>query len=186
MEECRERQKRKDGRMERIPRAGEFYRHFKDKLYQVIAIAEHTETGEQMVVYQALYGDYGIYVRPLSMFMSQVDHEKYPDVKQKYRFERVDVKKEEGDGLLTKKCGGAEKSTKKELSPLIRPFVESDSYEQKLEILAAMRGKVGQEELDILYVALDLPQRSGDIEGQLHSIEKYLLMQQKFDGNRLR
>ena len=49
-----------------------------------------------------------------------------------------------------------------------------------------MRGKVGQEELDILYVALDLPQRSGDIEGQLHSIEKYLLMQQKFDGNRLR
>lgn len=179
--------------MERIPRPGEFYRHFKDKLYQVIAIAQHTETGEQMVVYQALYGNYGIYVRPLSMFISQVDHEKYPDVKQKYRFERVDVRPEENDSLRPEKpekrgCVGKDKETdkEKELSPLILPFIESDSYEQKLEILAAMRGKVGQEELDILYVALDLPQRTGDIEGQLNSIEKYLLMQQKFDGNRLR
>lgn len=179
--------------MERIPRPGEFYRHFKDKLYQVIAIAEHTETREQMVVYQALYGNYGVYVRPLSMFISQVDHEKYPDVKQKYRFERVDVRTEENDSLGLKqfKESGSvendrENDKERELNPLILPFVESDSYEQKLEILAAMRGKVGQEELDILYVALDLPQRTGDIEGQLNSIEKYLLMQQKFDGNRLR
>ena len=186
--------------MERIPRPGEFYRHFKDKLYQVIAIAQHTETGEQMVVYQALYGNYGIYVRPLSMFISQVDHEKYPDVKQKYRFERVDVQSE-GNGSLRpeppeengspwpehpEERGCVGNGKEKELSPLILPFIESDSYEQKLEILAAMRGKVGQEEIDSLYVALDLPQRTGDIEGQLNSIEKYLLMQQKFDGNRLR
>ncbi len=69
---------------------GDVVRHFKGNEYEILHIALDSETMEKVVVYRALYGERGVWVRPLEMFLSPVDREKYPDVKQTYRFEKVE------------------------------------------------------------------------------------------------
>ena len=86
--------------MKREFKYGDIVRHFKREtvdagttiyLYEILGEAEQTETGETFMIYKALYGNQKIYARPLDMFMAETDHEKYPDIKQKYRFEHYEV-----------------------------------------------------------------------------------------------
>ena len=78
--------------VEREIKKNTVYRHFKGDLYLVIDIATHSETDEKMVIYRALYGKCHLYARPYDLFASEIDREKYPDVKKKYRFEEADIK----------------------------------------------------------------------------------------------
>ena len=217
--------------MDRTPRPGEFYRHFKNKLYQIIGIAAHSETGEAMVVYQALYGDYGLYVRPLTMFVSEVDREKYPDAAQKYRFERVVPGAEGGftgassapqtadaDIPVTAQSASLDSSGRPTRGPEPSPvsaqpfastrgpepgsvsaqpsdptpnpylmaFLEAENADGQLAALMAMDGHVGQEEVDCLRVVLEMGPGGGSISKQLTDIRKYLEMQRRYDGSRLR
>ena len=84
--------------IERDLRVGDIVQHFKrewvssetsEYLYKILAFASHTETGEHLVIYQGLYAPFKVCARPYAMFMSEVDRNKYPDVRQKYRFEKV-------------------------------------------------------------------------------------------------
>ena len=72
--------------MQNIPKPGQIYRHFKGNLYRIVTLAEHSETGETLVIYQALYGEYKVYARPLPMFMERIDRNRYQDVAAEMRF----------------------------------------------------------------------------------------------------
>lgn len=83
--------------MERV-QVNRVYRHFKGDHYLLVDVAHHSETGEEYAVYRKLYGDGGLWVRPLSMFLEPVDKEKYPDAEQEYRFELLNIESAAGQG----------------------------------------------------------------------------------------
>lgn len=165
---------------------GEFYRHFKNKLYQIIAVAVHSETGEKMVVYQALYGDYGIYVRPYEMFVSEVDHEKYPEVTQKYRFERVRPGADERFDAAETAAESTEPEEPKEPNPDLVAFLDAGSYSERMECLAKLAKTATQSDLNAIYVVLDMKEQSGPLSMQIDGICRYLAAQNRYDGARLR
>lgn len=183
---------------------GGFYRHFKDKLYQVKGTAIHSETKEKMVIYQGLYGSYEMYVRPYDMFLSEVDHIKYPDVVQKYRFELIDIKtgksleadyEENNQNMESEKSEELEESKESEKSEeseeseqdskLIR-FLDAYDYKEKLDILTSMRGELNDGLIDIMAESIEVAVPEGDITDRYNSLRKCLMAHTKYEGLRLR
>lgn len=183
---------------------GGFYRHFKDKLYQVKGTAIHSETKEKMVIYQGLYGSYEMYVRPYDMFLSEVDHIKYPDVVQKYRFELIDIKtgksleadyEENNQNMESEKLEELEESKESEKSEeleeseedskLIR-FLDAYDYKEKLDILASMRRELNDGLIDIMAESIEVAVPEGDITDRYNSLRKCLMAHTKYEGLRLR
>lgn len=201
-----------------VPKPQEIYRHFKGNLYQITAIAEHTETGEQLVVYQALYGEFKTYARPLPQFVSRVDREKYPDIEQEFRFElqgadaarqweafscadQKETAQESRDmeksangetEAVNKKCDVAESDVPVEdsgeaaLDPLLLEFLDADSYEKRLNILAGLHHRITDEMITTMAIAADVEIADGDVEERYEALKNCLLTMERYECNRLR
>lgn len=185
-----------------IPRPHEIYKHFKGELYQITAVAEHTETGELLVVYQAMYGEFKTYARPLEMFLSEVDREKYPDVRQKYRFELQSEntdRQREREKASAADTANAGKSTgvhmtandtdseeQLNLDPQVLEFLDADTYEKRLNILAGLHHRITDDMITTMAVACDVEVPDGETEVRYASLKSCLLMLEKYECNRLR
>ena len=192
-----------------IPQANQIYRHFKGKLYKVITVAVHTETEEELVIYQALYGNYGVYARPLSMFMSEVDHEKYPEVTQKMRFEPVEqmvqavASPEQVSDLCAEKVVDVKVEEKKEtlseneseeaeeygeevtIDPLLEAYLDTDSYREKLNVLHGLQHRITEHMLNTMAIVIDFELPEGDIQTKYDALNDCLLTKEKYECNRI-
>ena len=182
-----------------IPKAQEIYRHFKGNLYQIVAVAEHTETGEQMVVYQALYGENKIYCRPLDMFLSPVDHVKYPDVTAAYRFELFGgaaaqvasptAPAREEDPVQTPPAP-AQKEAEEEvpnLDPMILEFLETDDYQERLNILQGLRHRITDDMITTMAIACDVEVEENIVlEDRFNSLKQCIETKLHYESDRLR
>lgn len=152
----------------RRPRTGDIYRHFKNRNYEIITIAIHSETEEEMVVYKQLYGEFKTYVRPLSMFLSEVDHEKYPDVAQTYRFEWVSEEKEE------------------EPEEILMKFLDAKGSTEKYKILEEYEGVLTHRIINNMAISVDVVIEDGTIEERLSELIDCLHTKARFECTRLR
>lgn len=202
--------------MSNIPAPGQIYRHFKGNLYRIVTLAEHSETGEKLVVYQGLYGEYPVYARPVSMFMEKLDKEKYPDTDFEYRFElqkelieaAVSEKREEGETKAsgpekekTKISGqegseeemkanaretSAEAAEEFHLDPLVLEFLDADTCEKRLNILSVLHDHITNDMINIMAVSTGVEIREGDTEGRYEELRSCLITLGRYESSRLR
>ena len=175
--------------MERKLIPGDVYKHFKNKLYQIVTVAEHSETREKYVVYQALYGDFKTYIRPYDMFMSEVDREKYPDVAQKYRFEKyepvqntvetVPVEPVKEDAVVSEPEATG-------VNPYLMEFFEQRTAAEKIEYLTSIRTKIDDRLINDIAASMDLTVDAGDIDIRYSSLISCLNTMARFECGRLR
>lgn len=168
---------------ERAIHPGDIFRHFKDKLYQIVAIAYHSETKEKMVVYQALYDDFKVYVRPYDMFMSEVDHEKYPEVKEKFRFTKCNAKpgSEPVDvpvSGIVDECDG--------VNPLLMGFFERETSAEKIEFICENRSKLDDRIVSDMAVSMDITIDDGELDTKIDSLLSCLKTKAKYECSRFR
>ena len=168
------------------PKPGEIYLHFKQKLYQVVTVAEHSETGEKLVIYQALYGTFKTYARPLEMFISPVDTGKYPKVEQKYRFQFIERSKEP-----RKESIAFEPEIETKVEPAtpdakMMAFFDADTIEAKYKILLTMSDCITNHMINNMAVVLDLVIEDGPVEKRFEELKHCLRTMQQYESTRLR
>lgn len=186
--------------MRNVPAPQQIYRHFKGNLYQIVAIARHSETLEALVIYQALYGDFEYFARPLHMFMDELDKEKYRGVTQRDRFELVRTvmdeielepietypEEEEIDPGYTLQEEAVLEAESTMLDDGIEQFLDAKSFEEKLRIFTGMKHRLTNDMVNLLAAAMDTEVLDGSLEERAESLNQYLLTQVKYECSRLR
>jgi len=194
-----------------ILKANQIYKHFKGNLYRIITIAKHSETEEDMVVYQALYGEYAVYTRPLASFNQILDKAKYPNATQDYRFELVkemvepvqesmitreveqvkeknlEKKKEEEKKIEQKMETVCAKETEQEtfLDPLLEAYLDTDSYRERLNILHGLQHRITEHMLLTMAVVIDFELPEGSIQEKYDALRDCLLTRERYECNRM-
>lgn len=166
------------------PLPGEIYLHFKNKKYQVVAIATHSETREPYVVYQALYDDFRTYIRPYDMFISPVDHEKYPHVTSKYRFTYLGTSAVTDAKRQEETVAPEEEQEMSGVPAFLLAFLDEDSYAKKLEILDSMGDVLDDHMINQLAASLDLIIEDGCLEDRLQELRYCIRTKARFEGRR--
>ncbi len=228
--------------MRNNPKPYEIYEHFKGNRYQIITMAQHSETEEDMVVYQALYGEYKMYVRPLSQFMGMVDEKKHPEKNGQYRFQKVteEMPEEKGQpqttGLATEEKAleaansiseekasetvswaseeetleavsgtgeeetleavyhagkaeateGGETGDEVSIDPMVMDFLDADTYEERLNILAALHHRITDDMINTMAISVDVEIEDGPIETRYEELKHCIITFQKYQCSRMR
>lgn len=188
------------------PMPGEIYRHFKNKMYQIVTVAAHSETGEWYVVYQALYGDFRTYIRPYDMFISPVDHHKYPDVEQEYRFAMIEepvvpaiIAQEKKTESVRMQDGMVEKTTETDENPNLEAgeelqgvnphflaFLDADSYSKKYDIVTDMEEELDDHLINQMAASIDEIIEDGRLGDRIMQLEACLRTKARYELNRAR
>ena len=158
------------------PRPGERYRHFKGNLYQIVTIAKHSETGEELVIYQALYGAYEVYARPLAMFLEEVDKEKYPEVEQKDRFERAESEPEPETA----------NEEEEQAAPELMRFLDAETYHDKYKVLQGMENTITDRLVNDFAVILDVVIPEGKLSDRFEQLKQCVATMARYETTRLR
>jgi hypothetical protein len=152
--------------MRETPKEKEVYEHFKGYRYQILTIARNEETEKDMVVYQETTEPYQTFVCDLEMFLEQVDSKKYPETKQKYRFEKCEVEET--------------------IHPKLSEFLDADTYEKKLEILVSMEPVITNAMINTMEMALDVSISGGELEERYDALLSSLRTLKRYECNRFR
>lgn len=169
---------------------GKLYRHFKGDLYQVICQAKHSETGEELIIYQALYGDFKVYARPKEMFFQVLDKAQYPESSQVHRFEAV----EDAEGCLTveapadtEKNVGVKAEEKSDTGLLvIMKFLDCETSKEKLEIIHDNYSKIDLKTINNIEASMDIISDTDDLDARISYVCDVLRTRAQYENTRLR
>ena len=189
------------------PKPLQVYKHFKGTYYQVLTTAKHSETDEMFVIYKALFGSDEVYARPLDMFLSEVDHDKYPEIKQKWRFALVTGQNkgaklpighpDEADGReedtkddstedTAKNQDGDENGPAGVEDDFLDRFLDADTYEEKLDVFTDMWKTIDESNIDNVATIMDLNLTGETLEEKYKEILSHLKMRARYESSRLR